>query len=102
MAVVPRDSGISVTLGHTNYRIASRDLDEKETEAFAQFCEELFNSAVPSKLLKDPGVEQDVLLALGWFILARKLQQADEKLTLLLEQYHFERGNSMERKGKSS
>ncbi len=101
MAVVPRDSGISVTLGHTNYRI-SLNLDEKEAEAFAQFCEELFNSAVPSKLLKDPGVEQDELLALGWFILARKLQRTDEKLTLLLEQYHFERGNSMERKGKSS
>ncbi len=86
----PRESGRTVTLGHTKYRLGL-GLDDPQAEAFAQFCEELFNSSVPLKLRADPHVEQEELLALGWVILARKLQQADEKLSLLLEQYRFDR-----------
>ena len=75
----PREARI--TLGSKSY-VLETALDRSKFNEIEAFCQNLYKKL-------DPDSDHERRLVLGWMVMAYKLQQAEEKLGLLLEKYTF-------------
>ena len=75
----PREARI--TLGSKSYNLDT-SLDREQFNSVEAICQNLYKRL-------DPRRDHEKRLVLGWMVMAYKLQQAEEKLSLLLEEYQF-------------
>lgn len=70
-----------ITLGSKSYNLDTT-LDREQFGKVETMCQNLYRHLAPAN-------DHEKRLVLGWMVMAYKLQQAEEKLSLLLEKYQF-------------
>ena len=75
-----------ITLGSKSYTLET-SLDRSRFSEIEAFCQALYKNL-------DSDSDHERRLVLGWMLMAYKLQQAEERLSLLLEKYQFSASDS--------
>ena len=70
-----------ITLGSKSYNLDT-SLDREQFNSVEAICQNLYKRL-------DPQMDHEKRLVLGWMVMAYKLQQAEEKLSLLLKEHPF-------------
>ena len=79
MGEEPREARL--TLGSKSYSIETA-LDRESFSQIEAICQNLYRRL-------DPRSEHEKRLVLGWMMMAYKLQQTEQKLSLLLKEHQF-------------